>query len=193
MLYRIVTIINCYIAKQPQNNSGGRRVQPQNNSGGGGPTAKQLRGRGSNHKTTPGEEGPTTKQLRGRGSNHKTTPGEEGPTTKQLPIITPLKGKITIELKARAALEEILELYSQKPELGSAGAIEESRQQLDEITHTLDKLQEDLYKYQVIDKRLVQITCPVQNNIFKEQFSASFILMKIICSRFYMIPVIRDV
>ena len=59
------------------------------------------------------------------------------------------QGKISIQLKARTALEEILELYSQKPELGSADAMEDSRSQIDEITQTLDKLQEELYKYQV--------------------------------------------
>lgn len=62
--------------------------------------------------------------------------------------IKEIEGKINIELKARTALEEILELYSQKPELGSPSAMEESRQQLDEITGTLEKLQDDLYKYQ---------------------------------------------
>ena len=60
-----------------------------------------------------------------------------------------LQSKIQIQLKARSALEEILELYSQKPELGSADAMEDSRSQIDEITQTLDKLQEQLYKYQV--------------------------------------------
>lgn len=60
-----------------------------------------------------------------------------------------LQGKIAVQLKARAALEEILELYSQKPELGSADAMEDSRSQIDEITQTLDKLQDELYKYQV--------------------------------------------
>lgn len=62
--------------------------------------------------------------------------------------IKEIEGKINIELKARTALEEILELYSQKPELGSASAMEDSRQQLDDITTTLERLQEELYKYQ---------------------------------------------
>lgn len=62
--------------------------------------------------------------------------------------IKEIEGKINVELKARTALEEILELYSQKPELGSDSAMEESRAQLDEITRTLEKLQADLYKYQ---------------------------------------------
>lgn len=59
------------------------------------------------------------------------------------------QGQISIKLKARTALEEIIELYSKKPELGSASAMEDSKNQIDEITQTLDKLHEELYKYQV--------------------------------------------
>ena len=66
-----------------------------------------------------------------------------------LTVVSPHQNQIDIQLKARGAIEEILELYSQKPELGSPAAIEESRQQLDGITLALEKLQEDLYKYQV--------------------------------------------
>lgn len=79
--------------------------------------------------------------------------------------IKEIEGKISIQLKARAALEEILELYSQKPELGSADAMEDSRSQIDEITQTLEKLQEELYKYQCYLAALMDKAAPEKPHI----------------------------
>ncbi|KAL5269412.1 hypothetical protein ACHWQZ_G003033 [Mnemiopsis leidyi] len=79
--------------------------------------------------------------------------------------IKEIESKIQIQLKARSALEEILELYSQKPELGSADAMEDSRSQIDEITQTLDKLQEQLYKYQCYLAALMDKSAPEKPHI----------------------------
>lgn len=59
-----------------------------------------------------------------------------------------IQSKIDVELKSRRGLEDILELYSQKPELGSPSAVEESRAQLDANSAALENLNEELFKYQ---------------------------------------------
>ncbi|XP_063684292.1 cdc42-interacting protein 4 homolog isoform X4 [Bolinopsis microptera] len=79
--------------------------------------------------------------------------------------IKEIEGKINIQLKARGALEEILELYSQKPELGSVEAMEDSRSQMDDITQTLERLQEELYKYQCYLAALMDKTAPDKPHI----------------------------
>jgi len=59
-----------------------------------------------------------------------------------------IQSKIDVELKSRRGLEDILELYSQKPELGSGAAVDESRAQLDANSAALESLNEELFKYQ---------------------------------------------
>ena len=65
-------------------------------------------------------------------------------------MLTPhyVQDKIDVQLKARTGVEDILELYSKKPELGNDQAIEESRQQLDMIAAELEKLHTELHTYQ---------------------------------------------